>query len=286
MVKQLGDGYCLLDYRWFAIQLLYLVEYATFNSQSVLGSGYSSMRHNANDKALNAENNANRFIVNTTAGNAFIVGQQVKIGTYENSNSATRTITEINDYSENGVTGKEIVFDGDPLNITTSNVIWTGVQSAGQCDSLGMKSGCLINDNMHNVIYRGIEGILGNIFVFVDGINIKNRVPWICYNPTEYASDKFETPYQQLGYTNASSNGYVKTLGFDDEHPLFQFPTEIGGGTSTGTTDYYYQDSRNRVARVGGSSNSGAGCGLWYWSLNGASSSASWYCGARVLKYQ
>lgn len=284
--EDLGTGYCLMDWRYFAIQYLYLVEYATFNSQSALGSGCSSMRHNINDVALIAENNTNRFIVNTSAGNAFIVGQQIKIGTYENSNSANRTITEINDYSENNVTGKEIVFDGDPLNVTSSSKIWTGVQSAGQCDSLGMKSGCLIDDDKHNVIYRGIEGILGNIFAFVDGINIKNRVPWVCYNPTEYASDKFEAPYQQLGYTNASSNGYVKTLGFDDEHPLFQFPTEIGGGTSTGTTDYYYQDSGNRVARVGGISNSGASCGLWCWNLGSTSSAASWSCGARVLKYQ
>lgn len=286
MAKQLGDGYCLADYRWFVIQLLFLVEYATFNSQSALGSGCSSMRHNTNDKALIAENNANRFIVNTTAGNAFVVGQQVKIGTFENSSAATRTITEINDYSENEITGKEIVFDGDPLNITTSSVIWTGVQSAGQCDSLGMKSGCLYNDDKHNVIYRGVEGVLGNIFQFIDGINIKNRVPWVCYNPTEYVSDKFEAPYQQLGYTNASSNGYGKTLGFDSDHPLFKFPTEIGGGTSTGTTDYYYQDAGNRVARVGGSSYNGAYCGLWYWFLNFASSSANWNCGARVLKYQ
>lgn len=286
MAKALGEDYCLMDWRYFAIQYLYLVEYATFNSQSALGNGCSSMRHNTNDKALIAETNANRFIVNTTAGNAFVVGQQVKIGTFENSNSATRTITAIADYDDGTITGKEITFDGDPLNITTSSVIWTGVQSAGQCDSLGMKSGCLIDDQKHNVIYRGIEGIFANIFAFVDGINIKNRVPWICYDPAEYVSDKFEAPYQQLGYTNASSNGYGKTLGFDSDHPLFKFPTEIGGGTSTGTTDYYYQDAGNRVARVGGTSNSGAYCGLWCWYLSGTSSAAYWICGARVLKYQ
>ena len=41
--KALGDNVCLLDYRALgAIQLLYLVEYANFNSQDTLGKGVSS----------------------------------------------------------------------------------------------------------------------------------------------------------------------------------------------------------------------------------------------------
>lgn len=286
LVKQLGDDYCLMDWRYFAIQCLYLVEYATFNSQTALGNGCSSMRHNTNDVALIAEENTNRFIVNTTAGNAFVVGQQVKIGTFENASSVARTITSIADYDDGTITGKEITLDGEPLNVTLTTKIWTGVQSAGQCDSLGMKSGCLIDNQKHNVIYRGIEGIYANIFQFVDGINIKDRVAYICYDPTEYVSNKFEAPYEELGYTNASSNGYAKTLGFDINHPLAQFPTEIGGGTNSGTTDYYYQDSGNRVARVGGHLHHGAHCGLWCWALAYPSSSAAWNYGARVLKYQ
>lgn len=287
LVKNLGEDYCLMDWRYFAIQCLYLVEYATFNSQSALGNGLTAMRHNNGDVALVAETNTNRFIVNTTAGNAFIVGQQVKIGTYENASCVIRTIKAINDYEDSSVTGKEIVFDGDPIaNITLTTTIWTCVQNAGGCDSLGMKSGCLVNDNKHNIIYRGIEGIFGNIYMWVDGINIKDRLAYICYDPTQYVSDKFETPYEALGYTNADTNGYPKTLGFDINHPLIQFPTEIGGSTTTGTSDYYYQEAGNRAARVGGGVTSGASAGLWCWGLSGTSSSAFWSCGARVLKYQ
>ena len=284
--NSLGTGYCLMDWRYFAIQCLYLVEYADFNSQSKLGNGCSQMRHNTNDVALVADTNTTSFVVNTTAGNAFVVGQQVRIGTYESAQAVERTITAINDYDDGEVTGKEIVLNEAVDNITLSTKIWTGVQAAGQCDALGMKSGCLVDDQKHNVIYRGIEGILGNIYAFVDGINIKDRVAWICYDPTEYASDKFEAPYEELGYTNASSNGYAKTLGFDINHPLAQFPIENGAGTTSGTSDYYYQDAGNRVARVGGYSNIGANCGLWCWGLSGPSSHAAWPCGARVLKYQ
>lgn len=286
LVINLGNDYCLMDWRYFLIQLLYLVEYANYNSQSVLGNGCSSMRHNTNDAALVEGTNTTSFVVNTAAGNAFVVGQQVRIGTYESSSALVRTITAINDYSSDGITGKEIVLDEEVPSITSTTKIWTGVQAAGQCDALGMKSGCLVDDQKHNVIYRGIEGIFGNIYAFVDGINIKDRVAYVCYDPSKYESNVFDGDYEELGYTNDNGNGYVTELGFDSNHPLVRFPTARGGSTTTGTTDYYYQDAGKRVARVGGSSYNGASCGLWFWALYITSSSAYWYCGARVLKYQ
>lgn len=288
LVQGLGSNYCLLDWRYFAIQCLYLVEYASFNSQSTLGNGCSAMRHNNGDVALLAESNTNRIIVNTSAGNSFVVGQQVRIGSYDSASSVIKTITAINSYTEGETNAKEIVFDGDPIaSITLTTTIWTCVQSAGQCDSLGMKSGCLINDNKHNVIYRGIEGIHSNIFMFVDGINIKDCQAYICYDPAQYVSDKFEAPYEKLGYVNSKKEGWTKDLGFDINHPLIQLPTEIGANSSTGTTDYYWCSATgNRVARVGGISSNGTNVGLWYWTLSNASSYAGWGCGARVLKYQ
>ena len=277
-----------MDWRYFAIQCLYLVEYATYNSQSALGTGMASMRHINGDVALLAETNTNSFVVNTGAGNQFIVGQQVRIGAYDNFPSVIRTITAINNYEDSNITGKEIVLDGDPIaNISLTTYIWTCVQNSGGCDSLGMKSGCLVNDGKHNVIYRGIESIIGNIFSFVDGINIKDCVAYVCYNPKEYVSDKFESPYEKIGYINSKQEGYCKALGFDINHPLIQLPTEIGANSTSGTTDYYWCTATgNRVARVGGGSNYGASDGLWFWNLNAASSSSYWFCGARVLKYQ
>lgn len=289
MVKNIGNDYCLLDWRYFAIQYLYLVEYATFNSQVAIGNGMTSMRYTNADIALIAENNTNRFIVNTGGGNLFYVGQIISIGTsgIENFTVAdSRKITAINNYSEGDITGKEIVFDGTPVNIALTNVIWSSPQASGGCDSLGMKSGTLVNDGKHDVIYRGIETIFGNIYTWIDGLNVKDRVAYICYNPTKYVSDKFDGDYEVLGYVNANANGYPKTLGFDINHPLMQLPTELGGSTTTGTSDYYYQEAGNRVARVGGYLSHGGVAGLWFWVLNIASSYSYWTCGARVLKYQ
>ena len=292
--RALGNNFCLLDWRYFVIQLLYLVEYADYNSQTKLGKGITSMRNSDSDKALIAETDANRIIISTNGNGNFIVGQTISIGNTAKETfqvAEGRVITEINEYDDGTITGVEIVFDGNPVNIVVDNVIWSSGQHSGGGDFLGMKSGCLEDDGKHSVNYRGIENVFGNIFPFVDGINIKDGQAYICYDPTEYASDKFTEPYEAIGYVNAYNgndnyNGYAKTLGFDSNHPLVRFPTELGGSSSTYMTDSYYTSTGNRVARVGGYLSIGLSAGLWFWNLNYTSSRSTWFCGARVLKYQ
>ena len=175
--KALGDEFCLLDWRYFIIQILYLVEYADYNTQAKLGNGMSNMRFNNSDVALIAESNTNRIVINTSGGNAFYVGQTISIGTSGRENfgvAANRIVTAINDYNEDGIVGKEIIFDGAPVTTALTNVIWSSGQHSGGCDGLGMKSGCYIDDSKHAVIYRGVENWFGNIFQWVDGINIQD----------------------------------------------------------------------------------------------------------------
>ena len=133
------------------------------------------------------------------------------------------------------------------------------------------------------MIYRGVENLFADVWAWVDGINIKDYVAYVCKDHTEYASDKFTEPYKPLAYTNASGDGWAKTLGLDVDEPFFRFPTEVGGGSSTYMSDYYYRNTGNRVALVGGHFYDGASAGLWCWALYYASSVADWNVGARVL---
>ena len=288
--RAVGEGFGQLDYHYFLLQMLYLVEYADYNSQSKLGNGITSMRYNNNDKALVNETSVNRIIVSTSVANNFLIGQQVSIGTSSADNWSVakyRTITSKEDYDDGSVTGTAIYFDGNAVNIAVGNVIWSHGQKAGHCDSLGMKSGCLSNDGKHGMIYRGIENLLGNVFQWIDGINIKDYQAYICYSPEEYVSDMFTSPYQALGYVNSSnSNSYAKELGYDENNPLIALTTETGGSSSTYMCDNYYSSTGNRVARVGGYCSSGARAGLWYWNLNGTSGSAGYDGGSRLLRYQ
>ena len=287
--KLLSDEFCMIDYRYFMLQMLYLVEYANYNSQSQLGNGIIGIRYNANDKAIIAQERTNTIVIATN--DYFKVGQQIAIGTTVDGVSICkdRTITKITEYSKDTTEGTAITFDGDPVNIAIGNIIHACAQKEGGCDSLGMKSGCLANDSQHAVIYRGIENIFGNVFNWIDGLNIQNYQAYICRNPKEYISDKFEVPYIKLGYVNCNEKDmYIKKLGFDEKNPDIALPIEIGGGagSSSGMCDFYYSSEGNRVARVGGNFYGGSAAGLWYWVCNVSSVTSGLYCGARLLKHQ
>ncbi len=206
--KQLGQEFSQLDYHYFIIKLLYLVEYADYDSQQVLGKG-----------------------------NAF------------HSNDGIHHFVE-----------------------------------SGGCDELGMQSGTLENDGYHSMIYRGMEDIYGNIHQFVDGINIKDHQAYVCYDPNQYESDKFEGCYQKLGYMNATTSGWISKLGYDSQNPLIDFPTKMGGSDSTYIPDGYWQLSENRIALVGNAYCYTSSVGLWFWSLISDSSLASGSVGARLIK--
>ena len=276
-----GSKWQQLDYHYFLLQMLYLVEYADYNSQSKLGNGVTSIRYVATDTAILDETLTNRIVI-ATDNSAYEVGTYIYIGTSQGSTNKAdcRKITD--KVNEDG--GTAIYFDGEPVNIAVGNVLWGGAQAEGECDELGMLSGCLNNNGRHSNIYRGIENPFGNVYQFIDGLNIKDNVAYINYKPSTYQVDKFDGDYEALGYVNANANGYGKAVGYDSEHPMVALDTEIGGGTTTYLCDYYYQNTGNRIACVGGYFGNGASAGLWYWFLGSGSGVADLHIGSRLFR--
>ena len=284
--RNLGDDFCIEDWRRFVDETLYLVEYADNNSQSTLGRGVSEW---SEKKALVAESNVNRIIVDNAS--AFPIGRSICIGTNAAWNIAVakdRTITSIETYSKNGISGYAIYFDGDAVNIAVDNDIWGSAQKTGDCDALGMKSGCLVNDGRHSVIYRGKEQIHSNMFKFIERLNIKDYQTYVSYNPSNYLPDTFDDNFDKLGYANPNeTEGYIKILGFDKKNPLIALPTVLGASSNNGYCDYCYsKNNGNRVALVGGDFSAGARDGLFCWYFNYSSSGSNWNVGARLLKHQ
>ena len=209
-----GTGWRQQDYDLVsAIQLLYLIEYADWNFQSMIGMGRTELSGGAWEK------------------DSYI-----------------------------GVTGK-------------SNVDGNGTNSV----SLGTTNGYLTD----YMTYRGIENFFGNVWKFVDGININDNVPYVSNTDTDFADDT-ATDYTDLGITLPNTDGYQKTL---EQQSRGFLPASIGGvgvGSSTYITDYYYQNIDWRVVVLGGAATAGAHAGVAYWSAIYVFSSDLGYIGARL----
>lgn len=297
--KALGSGFGQLDYRHFIIQLLYLVEYANYDSQTVLGNGEIGYRMNDADKSLTAENGVNRIVVSTSVANLYNVGEYIGIGSgnsaWNNNVAANRKILSKENYSVGSVSGVAINFDGTAVNITTASVLHHVAQKSGKCDFLGMKSGTLNKASRNAIIYRGIENIYGNIWKFVDGINIKDYIAYVCYEPEQYKVDTFTGAYNKVNYnlfkpaagaTSASASDYVKKLGCDPDNSMIALGTEIGGASNTYVCDYNWINNGNRILFVGGSYNYAVVAGLFASHMHYTSSITYIYVGSRLLLNQ
>lgn len=203
-----GTGWMQQDFTTTsAIQLLYLIEYANFNTQSTIGLG----------------------VVNKSGGS------------------------------------------GNESEIT------------GGTSHLGSSSGMAEGSNGHTSIsYRGIENFWGNIYKWVDGLNImENHLPY--YSLGEYASNKYDGSFEFAGGELSSVNGYASDILFNQEFDFGFLPTEVKGSSSSHLADYYYQSTGNRVARFGGEWSNSGRAGSFLWHLNGSSADSSRSIGCRLL---
>ena len=205
--KSKGEGWGLIDIAALsAIQMLFLVEYATNDSQKAIGRGYCD----GNSGAL-------------------------KSGTCNNVP---------------GLTGRPAGTDGKT-----------------------------------DVVYRGIEGLWGNVWEWVDGVNFNGRTPYVCNDPSKYKDD-VSTDYTRLSYSLASSSsGYISQEGVDTEaNSHVMLPSQISGSESTYYCDYGSSSSSGwHVLYVSGSWSNGSNCGLFIANCDNSSSYSYSNFGSRLL---
>jgi len=207
MAAERGTGWRQQDFDLIsAVQLLYLIEYADFNSQTQIGYGRTQL-----------------------SGGTWTAGSYI------------------------GQCGKSNV-DGD------------GTNSVGGNTSNAYMS------------YRGIENFYGNIWKWVDGINIYNTTVYVSNNDSIFVDDT-TSGYTNLSITMANVDGYQVTLADTNRGFL---PASVGGSSSTYITDYYYQNSGWRVVRLSGDAISGAGAGAFYVRASSAASGSTVSIGGRL----
>ena len=133
-------------------------------------------------------------------------------------------------------------------------------------------------------VYRGIESPYGDLWQFVDGVNINDHQAWVCKNADQYASNLFTAPYEQLSYVNTNLAGYLKAMGYDPALPFAEFPVEVGAGAHTYYSDFYYRSAGQRIALLGGRWSNSLTAGPSHWYLGYSSAGARVNIGGRLVK--
>ena len=288
--KAAGEGFYSMDSTsYWAYSMLVLVKYASLNTQEKVCKGYYYLRYTDQDKALVAEQSANRIVIAlTTAASEYLVGNAVEIGTSLGGAQVAkqRLITRVEDYSSGSVTGKAIYFDGDPVNIAVGNIISHCANISGTTDSLGMKDGCLANDGKHAMLLLGHEH--NGQYAFVDNVNRYQDKIYVCYDNTATKDNVGDTDpnYKALSFAFPTTSGWQLLEGFDPEHPLEMWCEKLGG-SSVGKGNGAYLWSNNNAAWfvlcVFGNANNGANAGLPYVHANNGSGNANWNIGGVLL---
>ena len=164
--------------------------------------------------------------------------------------------------------------------------IGQGVVSASAATYAGQTTGNVTSGTQDNkttpVNWRGIENFWGNIFDWIDGLNINNRVPYFCNSYTFV--DDTATGYTQISFALPSSNNFISALGYDSNNDWIMLPSEASNATADSAIgDYVYSGSEWRVAQLGGSWAGDSSAGAFYWGCGNQSSDAHAYVGARVM---
>ena len=130
----------------------------------------------------------------------------------------------------------------------TSRSVFTG-----QTDGFGGISGQYRDEGEYSVTYRGEENLWGNIWTWLDGINVYNGRVWVPKIGTAPVEDT-KDGYECLEAGIAGVSGYISTFGIDTKHPEILIPTE--NMSSDTFTDYVAVDSsKERSTTVGIMSN-------------------------------
>lgn len=156
----------------------------------------------------------------------------------------------------------------------------------GTCDNVPNLTGRPTGtDGKTDIVYRGIEGIWGNMWEWVDGVNFNDGSYWVSNNPNEYADDLQNG--HLLSYTIATnySRAYITEFEIDTNgfSNVFLPSNAKQGSENTKWCDAVWSGSEWRVFKSGGDWESGSLCGLFTVSVDSRSSMYHTSIGSRLM---
>lgn len=161
-------------------------------------------------------------------------------------------------------------------------------EPTGATTLLGNASGTANNANgIQFVTYRGEENIWGNIWKFVDGMNINAKgIHKLYVADHDFADSVITGAYKDTGIALAKANGYISAFGYTEEFDWLMVTSEVTGNSSLPVGDYFYQNNAYdgvMIALLGGSWHHGADAGPWDWNVDAAPSNRYRNVGGRPV---
>lgn len=160
----------------------------------------------------------------------------------------------------------------------------------GATTNLGNASGAVMNANNFNVVtYRGEENLWGNIWTFVDGMNINTKgIHKLYVADHAFADSVLDGAYKDTGITLAKANGYVSAFGYNEAFDWLFVTSEVLGNSSLPVGDYFWQNHTYNavmIALLGARWDDGAGAGAFDWYVSHAPSTRNRTIGARPVYF-
>ena len=184
----------------------------------------------------------------------------------------------------NLLTAVQLLYLVEYANFNTQAMLGQGITRGstytavtGSSNSLGNASSPSTNTSTQFMSYRGIENWYGQIFKFIDGVNISSYVYYVNNNPATFADDVFTGDYISTGITSATADGYVKNIVANKKGFV---PSIIGGSESTFITDFFYRGTGVRIMAFGGNTSDGMAAGGFFLYAPYIASSAFVYVGS------
>lgn len=163
----------------------------------------------------------------------------------------------------------------------------------GSTDSVLNLTGVNETSGTTDVVWRGIEGLWGNVPEYVDGFYIGlNGYLWVCNDPSKYVDVGSVTQaipnYVTLSYKYPHTNsGYITEVGLDEQNNShIMAPVSVGGSASTGYCDYSYPPSNTTEFHIplrGGNGASGTSAGLFMWTTIPSSNQNNYFASSRLM---
>lgn len=165
----------------------------------------------------------------------------------------------------------------------------------GFTSALGNVSGMAQGENGKvSISYRGEENFYGNIWNWIDGINVDRDGTITPGKHDIYIADHGFTdgigtgPYKKFQATACQNEGYCSAICYpaDGELDCLYIPSETKGASNWGTCDYFYRNTSYKgwlAALLGGSWSYGSQAGAFCLLLTYAASYRGYSIGGRAL---